>query len=529
MLFTSYEFIAFAAALLVLYYIVPKRTQWWLLLAASYIFYGLAGTNYLIFIIGLTLTAYVTACIIGRMAATEDNYVQDHKDEMSKDQRKAFRAVGKRRRLIVLTVGLVIGFSVLAVIKYTAFAVTNVNTVLGWFNAGKLTVPQLLLPMGISFYTFQSMGYLIDVYRGKAQPERNLAKFALFVSYFPQLVQGPISRFNDLSAQLCDQHKFEFKNVAFGLERVLWGYFKKLVVADRMLVAVKALMEKPEEYNGMYVFLLIIFYSIEIYADFTGGIDITIGLSEALGIRLAENFKHPFFSKSTKEYWRRWHITMGTWFSDYIFYPLSVSKPMQKLSKKSRALLGNELGKRIPVYLATLATWFLTGLWHGAGWNFIVWGLLNAAIILISQELSPLYNKFHAKFPGASKSNSYAVFSMTRTFLLMGTVRILDCYRNVPLTFKMMGSMFYKFNWGELFNGGVLSLGLGWQDYVVVLVSCVIMIIVSALCEKFDVRQKLWNRPGLYMVSVVAMLISIIIFGAYGIGYDASQFIYNQF
>ena len=220
---------------------------------------------------------------------------------------------------------------------------------------------------------------------------------------------------------------------------------------------------------------------------------------------------------------------MGTWFSDYIFYPLSVSKPMQKLSKKSRALLGNELGKRIPVYLATLATWFLTGLWHGAGWNFIVWGLLNAAIILISQELSPLYNKFHTKFPGASKSNSYAVFAMSRTFLLMGTVRILDCYRNVPLTFKMIGSMFYKFNWGELFNGGVLSLGLGWQDYVVVFVSCVIMIIVSALGEKFDVRQKLWNRPGHYMASVAAMLISIIIFGAYGIGYDASQFIYNQF
>ncbi len=529
MLFTSYEFLAFAVVLLILYYIVPKRTQWWLLLAASYIFYGLAGTNYLIFIVGLTLTAYITARIIGRMAAAEEIYLQSRKDNITKEQRKEFRAKGKRRRFIVLIVGLTVGFSVLAVIKYTAFAVTNINTMLDWFSASKLTVPQLLLPMGISFYTFQSMGYLIDVYRGKAEPERNLAKFALFVSYFPQLIQGPISRFNDLSAQLFARHDFKLQNVVFGLERVLWGYFKKLVVADRMLVAVKSLMDKPEEYNGVYVFLLIVFYSIEIYADFTGGIDITIGLSEALGIRLTENFKHPFFSKSTKEYWRRWHITMGTWFSDYIFYPLSVCKPMQKLSKKSRALLGNNLGKRIPVYLATLATWFLTGLWHGAGWNFIVWGLLNAAIILISQELTPLYDKFHAKFPKANNSGAYAVFSMTRTFLLMGTVRILDCYRNVPLTFKLIGSMFYTFNWGELFNGGVLALGLGLQDYIVVLASCIVMIIVSSLGEKFDIRQKLWGCPGLCLLVIAALFIAIIIFGAYGIGYDASQFIYNQF
>lgn len=529
MLFTSYEFLAFATALLILYYLIPKRTQLWLLLAASYIFYGLSGAKYLIFIIGVSLTAYITALIIGGMADRENAYVEVNRASITKEERKAYRTLGKRKRLTVLLCGLFIGFGVLAVIKYTAFAVNNVNILLKLFGSNEFKVPQLLLPLGISFYTFQSMGYLIDVYRGKAKPERNIAKFALFISFFPQLIQGPISRFNDLSHQLCSPHYFDFRTVAFGLQRVLWGYFKKLVVADRMLVAVKALMESPEKYTGVYVFLLIIFYSIQIYADFTGGIDITIGLSEALDIKLAENFKHPFFSKSTKEYWRRWHITMGTWFSDYIFYPLSVSKPMQKLSKKSRERLGNALGKRIPVYIATLVTWFLTGIWHGAGWNFIVWGLLNAIIILISQELSPLYERFHIKFPKIGKSAPYALFMMIRTFLLMGTVRILDCYRDVPLTFRMIGSIFTTFNWNALFDGSVLSLGLSAGDYIVILCGCILMTIVSTMGEKKDVRERMWGHPVIGLTAVSAVLTSILIFGAYGVGYDASQFIYNQF
>lgn len=529
MLFTSYEFIIFASALLILYYVIPKTAQWLLLLIASYIFYGLADIKYLIFILGITLTAYVTARIMGRMINKENTYIQEHREDMGKEQRKIYRAQCKRQRRVVLTFGLLIGFSVLAVIKYTAFAVNNINTVVGWFGGTSMGIPQLLLPMGISFYTFQSMGYVIDVYRGKTAPKYNIAKFALFVSYFPQLIQGPISRFSELSDQLFSHHKFNVQQVLLGLERVLWGYFKKVVVADRMLVAVNALIKDPENYRGVYTFLLIIFYSIEIYADFTGGIDITIGLSEALGIKLTENFKHPFFSKSVKEYWRRWHITMGTWFSDYIFYPLSVSKAMQKLSKKSRELLGNNLGKRIPVYLATLITWFLTGLWHGAGWNFIVWGLLNAVIILGSQELVPIYNKFHSVFPKIGTTAAYSVFTMSRTFLLMGTVRILDCYRNVPLTFKMIGSIFTTQNWNHLINGKIFSLGLDVYDYTIVLIGCIIMICVSAMGEKTDVRKQLHKHPGVCATAFGALLVMILIFGAYGIGYDASQFIYNQF
>ena len=270
-------------------------------------------------------------------------------------------------------------------------------------------------------------------------------------------------------------------------------------------------------------------YSAEIYGDFTGGIDITIGLSEMMGIRLAENFDRPFSSRSTKEYWRRWHITMGAWFTDYVFYPLSVSTSMQKLSKWSRKTLGEKIGKRVPVYLATVVTWFLTGLWHGAGLNFIVWGLLNCLVILVSQELQPLYNRFGARFPRLVASKPWEKWQMLRTFLLMGLIRSLDCYRDVPLTFRLWGSMLTAFNWGELFRGGLTSFGLSWADWGVILGGVLIIWIVSRLGKDKPVRERLAERPVLLCAALCALTVVILLFGAYGIGYDASQFIYNQF
>ncbi len=529
MLFTSYEFLLFAGMLLVLYYIVPKKTQWMLLLLASYIFYGLSGVKYLAFILITTALSFLTAYGMSKMAEGEAAYLEANRALISKEERKKYRARAKKRRFYLLTAGLVLVFGILATLKYTAFAAVNINTILHRFGAEGFAIPNLLLPLGISFYTFQSVGYLIDVYRGKAVAERNPAKLALFVSFFPQLIQGPISRFSDLEPQLLGEHKFCSKNVTFGLQRVMWGYFKKLVVADRVLVAVGELMGNTDEYRGVYVVLLILFYSIQIYADFTGGIDITIGLAEALGIRLAENFNFPFFSKSTKEYWRRWHITMGTWFTDYVFYPLSVSRPMQKLSKKSRALLGNTLGKRVPVYFATIVTWFLTGLWHGAGWNFIVWGLLNCLIILVSQELQPLYDRFHRAASRLSSTRSYSAFMMIRTFWLMGTARVLDCYRNVSLTFRMWGSVLTTPNWSDLINGKMSALGLSGGDYIVLFAGCLIMLLVSLLGVKKSVRERLEGRTAASAAVFSLLFVSILIFGAYGVGYDANQFIYNQF
>ena len=324
-------------------------------------------------------------------------------------------------------------------------------------SGGQISFVDLVLPMGISFYTFQTMGYIIDVYRGTCRAEKNLFRLALFVSFFPQLVQGPISRYSDLAKSLYERHDFDTRTVAYGLYRILWGYFKKAVIADRILTAVNAIIQNPDTYQGGFVFVGMMFYAFELYADFTGGIDITIGIAETMGITVAENFRRPYLSKNIKEYWNRWHITMGTWFTDYIFYPISVCKPMLNVSKASRAKFGDFIGKRVPVYLSSFAVWFTTGIWHGASWNFIVWGLMNFVVIMISQECEPLYKKFHNRFHVKDK-RWYGVFEILRTILLMSSLRMFDCYRDVPLTFRMFGNMFTHFRLSELHTGAFLEL-----------------------------------------------------------------------
>ena len=529
MLFTSYGFIIFVAILLVIYYLFPKKYQWTVLLTASYFFYSFSGIENFLFIIATTISCFFVARIIENKRNKEEQYVALNKELTDKDARKAYRAKEKKKRFYLLVCGLVFNFGILAVLKYTAFVLGNINSLLGLFGVSGVGIPSLLLPMGISFFIFQSTGYLIDVYRGKTYAERNVAKLALFVSFFPQLAQGPISRHSELAPQLYEGHNFSAKNLKFGIQRILWGYFKKLVIADRILVAMKTMLGDTQAYTGAYTVLLIILYSIEIYADFTGGIDITIGIAEAMGIKVTENFKRPFSSASTKEYWNRWHITMGAWFTDYVFYPLSVSKPMMKLSKASRKRLGAVVGKRVPVYLATSITWFLTGLWHGAAWNFIVWGMLNCLVILVSQELEPLYRRFREKFPRLTSSYGYHCFASTRTFLLMGLIRSLDCYANVGLAFRMWGSMLTTFNWQRILGGEILELGLDLKDYAIVAASVLIITVVSRLSKKTDIREWLYGRTMLSWILSGTMLLIILLFGAYGIGYDASQFIYTQF
>lgn len=527
MLFTSYTFIAFMAVVLLAYYLVPKKWQWPLLLVASYVFYWCADSMYLLFIGVTTVSTYFISRWLEKVNATQKAYLAEHKTELSKEEKKAYKNKMKQKKWRILLLCLFFNLGILSVTKYTNFVITNINGFLSGEN--KLSLVNMIVPMGISFYTFQTMGYIIDVYRDKQKVEKNIFKLALFVSFFPQLVQGPISRFGDLSKTLYEPHKFEGKTFSYGLMRILWGYFKKMVIADRLITGVTALIGSTE-YTGTYVFVAMLFYAFQLYCDFTGGIDITIGIAQAMGIRLAENFNLPYFSRNIKEYWNRWHITMGTWFTDYIFYPISVCKPMLKLSKWSREHLGQAVGKRVTVYLSSFAVWLTTGIWHGAAWNFIVWGLMNWVVIMVSQELEPLYEKFHNKFHFKGKG-WYTVFEIIRTILLMSAIRMFDCYRDVPLTFKMVGSMFTRFNVNILWDGSLLQLGLSGSDYILLAVGLMIVLGVSLFKVKFgSVRDVLYAKPrGVFYGVMIALFVAIIIFGAYGIGFDSSQFIYNQF
>jgi len=417
------------------------------------------------------------------------------------------------------------------VIKYTDFVIGNANSLLGLFGAGRrFGFMHLALPMGISFYTFQTVGYVVDVHREKAEPLTNPLKLALFVSFFPQVIQGPISRFGELAPTLYGGQDITRTSLTRGAQRVLIGFFKKLVIADRLWPALAVLIGSPDEYRGAFYLLSILLYAIILFADFTGGLDITIGIAEIFGIKLAENFNRPFYSRSIQEYWQRWHITMYTWFRDYVFYPMSVGKSMLKFSKFSRKFFG-DFGKRLPVHITLLWTWFLTGFWHGATWNFVAWGLANGIVIMLSLELAPLYKRFHTRFPRAEGLWAYRVFQILRTFWLMNMIRSFDIYVGVTNTFRMMLSVFTDFGLEDFVSRNISELTLYVSDYVSAGIGLIVLFWLSWLGrDGTDFRDK-WagfSWPLRYVV-VGTILFIIIILGAYGHGYDARQFIYNQF
>lgn len=527
MFFTSYEFLGFITILLLLYYVIPQRFQWMLLLAFSAFFYYAADPTYLLYIGTTIVTVWFAAC---KMSEHPDK-VPAHL-ELSREEKKAYKKEQKKIRGRWMWCCLLLNVGILVAAKYLDFIIDNIFAVLSITGVERTqgnAFLSLALPLGISFYTFQALSYLIDVYRGTIKAEKNLFKVALFISFFPQLIQGPISRFGDLSKTLYSGHSFNGKNVSYGLQRVLWGYFKKMVVADRILTAVTTIIGDLDEYHGAYAFVGMVFYTLQLYADFTGGIDITIGIAESLGIVVQENFNLPYFSRSLKEYWRRWHMSMCNWFRDYIFYPISSGKAIRNLSKFSRKHFGDYVGKRLPVHACSFVVWFTTGIWHGASWNFIVWGLANWAVLMVSQELEPVYQKFHNRFHLEDKF-FYKLFQVARTFLLVCCLNMFDCYVSVGDTLSALGSMFVADNWNILWNGELLNLGLTMLDYGILVMGVLVMTGVSLLQRKGKVRDKIAAKPYAARFAIwFGLFLMVLLMGAYGVGYDSSQFIYNRF
>ncbi len=517
--FASFEFLCFLLILVAAYYLVPKRAQWVVLLAGSVVFYAFAGVTSCLFLLAVIVVSYLATRLIGKRQRACADWLGANQ-ELPKEERKAYKNKSKKGNLIIVCIAIAILTAALVYAKFVSgyFGIKVTGAGIS-FGAYALEI------MGISYYTFIAIGYMLDVYREKAPVQKNFSKHALFIGFFPQLVMGPISKYSDVGEQYFAPHAFEGKNLYCGALRVAWGFFKKLVVADAIAPAVGAIVAQQK--GGVFFLLLCLFYSVRIYGDFTGGIDIVLGSAEMLGIKLPENFNRPFSSKSTAEYWRRWHITMGAWFTNYIFYPLPVTKGMQKLSKWSRAHLGTAIGKRLPVYITTVVTWLATGLWHGIAWNFVVWAMLNCLVLLVSQELEPLYTKFRTKFSRLHASAPYQTFMAVRTFCLMALIRVLDCYMNVPLTFQKFFSVFTTPNWGRLFDGGLGTLGVSTASFCVIGVGILVMFAVSKLGKDRPLREKLWEKPWVGSFALAALVFAIMVFGTYGLGYDASAFIYG--
>lgn len=390
-----------------------------------------------------------------------------------------------------------------------------------------------MLPIGISYYTLQAISYIVDVYRGKIEADKNLGRVALFLAFFPQIVQGPIGRYDKLSLQLYEPHNITYKNLTYGAQLMLWGYFKKMVIADRVAMYANAVFNNPSSYSGIVVVLGILAYTLQIYTEFSGGIDIVRGTSEIFGIRLDENFERPFFSKSIDEFWRRWNITLGVWLKDYVFYPISFSKVTMKITSGSKKIFKNSyITKIIPVAFSTLFVWLCNGIWHGAGTKYIVYGLYYYILTMIGKIFEPFIQKVVQKFKINTKAFWYKLLQILRTDLLVCIGMTIFRAKDLGTAMAMLKSVFNMNNLNQLFTKQVLSLGgIKKGDLFVIVIAFSALLASSIYREKEgSLREFLAKQNLIFRWLIFYLLIfAIVIFGIYGQGYEIQSFIYGQF
>ena len=511
---------------LALYYVMPKKRRYILLLAASYAFYYICCGAYIIYILITTATTYAAGFLMGRLWEE-----CDERAKADKENKKKIKARYSRRVKLIMVICLMINFGILAVLKYSGFVIANINlaklTFLHSFDF--IRIPSWVLPLGVSFYTFQSMGYIIDIFYRRTEAERDPLKLALFVSFFPQIVQGPIGRYGELKKTLFEGHEFNWDNIVYGLFFIVSGLFKKLIIADRVADYITNSFNLYEYTGGGYLLAALFLYSFQLYADFSGGIDIATGVARCFGVELAPNFMRPFFAGSLSEYWRRWHISLSDWFRDFIFYPIAVSKRMMRHGKWIEQHVNKFLGKRYTLYMATAIVWFTTGLWHGAEWRYVIWGLLNGFIMCLSAELQPVYDMINGKIGWSENGIPHRVFAALRTFCLITFLRLFDLSnKGMGQVRTVLHKIFTEF--GEVSLTGFKELGLPEKELKAALAGCLILIIVELIQEKEPVYDRLKKLPEPFTwIALSVSMIFIVIFGYYGLGYDASDFIYMAF
>ena len=540
MSYTSFNFLVFTGITALAYFLFPlKKYQWTVLLAASFAFYLFAGYRYAAFILFTTLTTYASALWMQNITRSANSVLRENKAQWDRQQKKDFKNQIRTRKRLILGATLVLNFGILVFLKYYNFFAGSLNDVLGAFHI-RFSAPtlNLLLPLGISFYTFQSMGYLVDVYEEKVEAEENLGKVALFVSFFPQIIQGPISFYDQLAHQLYEPHRFDFIRFKHGCELILWGFFKKLVIADRAVIAINAVLADYLSWNGTTLAFTVLLYSLQLYTDFSGGIDISRGVAQILGIDLAENFRRPYFAQTIQSYWHRWHITLGAWMRTYVFYPIAMSRLFLnagKAMKRSRfgaTKAGSYLSKVLPTSLASLIVFFLVGAWHGANWKYIAFGLWNGGIIMLSTVLEPVFESWTAKLKLNHFPRAFGLLRMARTFLIVLVGYVFDV---APSFTEAMQTFRLIFTCQNLSVGlaQICQLGLDWMDYGLLCMCTAIVFTVSVIQERNSadtIRSMLDRRPfALRFVVILSGVMMVLLFGIYGPGYDAAEFVYMQF
>ncbi len=484
MLFNSFTFIVFFIAVSALYFVLPHKIRWILLLAASCIFY-MAWNPKLIILILITIFINYTAAL----------YIYKYKKQ-------------KGKKILILT--LFIDFGLLFIFKYLGFMNDTLLALFG--DNWPIKTLNIILPMGISFYTFQAASYTIDVYRGTIKPERHFGIFALFVMFFPQLVAGPIERSENLLPQFYEKHKFDFERIISGLRIMMWGFFKKIVIADRAATAVNAIYNSAQSYSGLYLVIATVLFAFQIYCDFSGYSDIAKGCARVLGFRLMDNFKNPYLSGSIKEFWRRWHISLSTWFMDYIYIPLG----------------GNRAGK-LKKYRNLIVTFLISGLWHGANWTFVLWGGIHG----IYQVVGQMTYGFRTKVKKALHIYDSFIGKLLSAIVTFGLV----CIGWVLFRANTISDAFYIFEHLETaFTGWwnmqyiyevITGLGLNIFELIVTSTAIIFLMATEMLCGSKPVYDVIEKKN--VVVRIIFYLITAAFILSAGVFYEAGAFIYFQF
>lgn len=533
MAYTSLMFLAFLLLTVIVYYIVPKKLQWVVLLVASYGFYLSSGVEQVIYILFTTLFTYFAARWMQKLRDNTQAQI-DALGDISKDEKRAMKKAVNKKIHTIQVITVLVNLAILGTVKFANTFVRGFNELFAFFKwDASMPLVNILVPLGLSYYTFNSIGYLIDVGRGKYAAEKHLGKFSLFVSFFPVIVQGPLCRFQDLGQQLQQPHKLEYNNLKYGAQLMLWGFFKKLVIADRVAVIASHVFHSGfSGYTGSHVFFGVLAYSFQIYGDFSGGTDICRGAAQMLGIDLPMNFARPFFATSMADYWHRWHMSLGAWMREYVFYPVMLSKLVTAVSKKFRKKFGAHAGKIVPSVAAPFVVFFLMGIWHGITIQRVVNGLYHATLISSSVALAPVFKKITEKLKIRTECFSFRLFQMLRTFFLLCISRIITQAATLRHAARMIKRLFTSWSWDFILgiDKKIYTYGVDQKNMQVLVCAIIALLVVGIQQERgVKIRESLSKQNLIFRWFVIlALLTAVLVFGLYGPDYNASDFIYQN-
>lgn len=518
--------LVFLPIVLVVYSLTKQKYRWIILLIASLLFFLILSGTLVIYVIVSSLCIHHIGIWLKNIKRKRDDILL----ETPKDEKKKVKNDYLKKQKFVVFLGVAIQLGILIFLKYTNFFLTNANNVLSFFNIQfSFNLMYLILPIGISFYTLQAISYIFDVYRDKIEADENIFRVMLFLSFFPQIMEGPIARYTETADKLYAGEKITYQNLSFGFQRIAFGVMKKMLVADRVNMFVSEIFTNYTNYDGGIILLAAVLYTIQLYMDFSGIMDIAIGIGEIFGVKLPENFKQPFASKTISEFWTRWHITLGTWFREYVFYPLSLSKPMKKITSNARKKLGNYYGPLISGSIALFVVWLFNGLWHGAAWTFIFFGLYHFFFILMGNIFEPLIRLIANKLHIRRESKPYVCFQIIKTTIIVVFGELIFRALSLKYAFGMIGKIFTTFTFANM--SSVVDLGLKVYDIVIVLIVLLIVFIIGLLKERnisireFISKRHIYIRWCIYLV----LIFSIILFGAYGPGYVPVEPMYANY